>query len=437
MAFAKDQWTKSVKQADGSVKRERNEKRWGRGKRWLGVWSDPHGSERSKAFDTKVQALRHATSMETDRDRGDYLDPNAGKVRLDDVGERWLGSRTVDPSSEMQYESKWRLHVQPTFGRRMVKSILPSEIAVWLTDLGTTYGASTARGAFLVLNGCLELAVADELIKRNPAKSRIVKRPALPKSRVEVWSDETVDRIIAAHPQEYQLVPITGSAAGLRQGEIFGLSSDDLDFGEKVIRVRRQIKRLRRQYVYARPKNDTERVVPMSPLYARLAQEHIERFGTTTVPLPWERPDGEIQEVELLFIWRDGRPLRPRAFDEAVWKPALSASSVIPPPTRDSQGRRLYKTDGKKGLHALRHYYASVTLADGVNVKELSEYLGHHDPGFTLEQYTHLLPSSHERARQAVDRRLARLATRLTEQRRSSDRLATDQADLDNGLDLL
>ena len=51
-------------------------------------------------------------------------------------------------------------------------------------------------------------------------------------------------------------------------------------------------------------------------------------------------------------------------------------------------------------MHALRHHYASVTLHDGVNIKDLAAYLGHHDPGFTLRLYTHLLPSSHaERGR--------------------------------------
>jgi integrase len=38
-----------------------------------------------------------------------------------------------------------------------------------------------------------------------------------------------------------------------------------------------------------------------------------------------------------------------------------------------------------------------------VSIKELAEYLGHADAGFTLRTYTHLVPSSHERARQAVD----------------------------------
>lgn len=60
----------------------------------------------------------------------------------------------------------------------------------------------------------------------------------------------------------------------------------------------------------------------------------------------------------------------------------------------------------KEGLHQLRHYYASVMLAGGVSVKELAEYLGHADPGFTLRVYAHMMPGSHDRARKAIDDRL-------------------------------
>lgn len=62
-------------------------------------------------------------------------------------------------------------------------------------------------------------------------------------------------------------------------------------------------------------------------------------------------------------------------------------------------------------MHTLRHYYASVALADGVNIKELAEYLGHHDPAFTLRMYAHMLPSSHGRASQAVQKRRLSLLT--------------------------
>lgn len=48
-------------------------------------------------------------------------------------------------------------------------------------------------------------------------------------------------------------------------------------------------------------------------------------------------------------------------------------------------------------MHALRHFYASVLLDAGENVKALSLYLGHSVPGFTLRVYTHLMPSSETR----------------------------------------
>jgi hypothetical protein len=35
-------------------------------------------------------------------------------------------------------------------------------------------------------------------------------------------------------------------------------------------------------------------------------------------------------------------------------------------------------------MHALRHYFASALLANGVDIRALAAYLGHHDPGFTL-----------------------------------------------------
>jgi integrase len=100
-----------------------------------------------------------------------------------------------------------------------------------------------------------------------------------------------------------------------------------------------------------------------------------------------------------------------------IWKPALAAAGLIPEPTKDARGRRRFVTDRRTGLHALRHSYASITLADGVNVKELAEYLGHHDPGFTLRLYTHMLPLSFDRARRAVDNRMLRRA--LTDQGQS------------------
>jgi integrase len=58
----------------------------------------------------------------------------------------------------------------------------------------------------------------------------------------------------------------------------------------------------------------------------------------------------------------------------------------------------------ENGMHALRHFNASVLLDAGESIRALAEYLGHADPGFTLRVYTHPMPSSEDRARVAIDR---------------------------------
>jgi integrase len=110
----------------------------------------------------------------------------------------------------------------------------------------------------------------------------------------------------------------------------------------------------------------------------------------------------------LLFRWTDDRFIKPRSYSEQVWKPALVAAGVIPPPARDRRQRSRYTTTRKEGLHQLRHFYPSVMLSAGVSIKELAEYLGHADPAFTLRVYAHMMPGSHDRARKAIDERLFR-----------------------------
>jgi hypothetical protein len=49
-------------------------------------------------------------------------------------------------------------------------------------------------------------------------------------------------------------------------------------------------------------------------------------------------------------------------------------------------------------------------LAGDVSIKELAEYPGHANPGFTLRVYAHLLPSSHDGARAVINERFTRMS---------------------------
>ncbi|GAA0936348.1 site-specific integrase [Actinocorallia libanotica] len=418
MGFTKDLWTRpdptGAKDKNGKPVRLRND-RWGKGKRWLACWIDPDGSERSQAFRTRVEADQHWKAMETDIRRGDYHDPNAGKVLFDDIGKRWIGSRVVDPSTRLRYETVYRLHVEPYFGRRQVRTIKPSEIQAWLGQLSERFEPSTPIAAFLVLQGVLDLAVADGAIKKSPAKSPVVQRPKQHAREISAWSDERVRRVIEAHPDGLRCIPELGASCGMREGEIFGVALEDFDFAEKVLRVRRQVKSLNGLFVFALPKNDRERLVPLPDWTIASVQRHIQTYPPRACTLPWEKPDGPLRTHRILFRWPlDGGHVNSRTYAEQVWKPALVVAEVISPPTRTPRpekpgldGKRRtrlrYATTRREGTHQLRHYYASITLAGGVSIKELAEYLGHSDPAFTLRRYAHMLPSSHERARSVIN----------------------------------
>ena len=58
-------------------------------------------------------------------------------------------------------------------------------------------------------------------------------------------------------------------------------------------------------------------------------------------------------------------------------------------------------------FHGLRHCHASLLLADGVNIKAISERLGHSNVAITLNIYSHLLPNIQEEAADGIDRQLA------------------------------
>lgn len=112
-------------------------------------------------------------------------------------------------------------------------------------------------------------------------------------------------------------------------------------------------------------------------------------LSSASVELPWDEPDGETVTARLVVTTREGTALNRNYFNTYVWKSALGKAGV--------------ESSRDNGMHALRHWFASVLLDAGENIRAVSEYLGHADPGFTLRVYTHLMPSSSERTKAAVD----------------------------------
>lgn len=353
-------------------------------------WRSPEGKQRSKSFLGKGKkriALAYAMTQETDVRRGDYIDPRAGKVTFADFAEQWLAGRSVAASSRQQMDLRLRVHVLPVLGKHRLDQISPSMVSGWLN--GLPLAASTKRTVLMHVSAILQAAVDDELIRRNPARAASVRTPTADRRKVEPWSAE---RLIAVHdvlPERYRPLVTLGFGLGLRQGEILGLSPDDIDFLRGVVTVQRQVTIIDSRLVFALPKYRRTRTVPLPASVRDELAAHLAAFPAQTTTLPWEAPDGPGRAVRLLLTSRERRPLNRNYVNSYLWKPALRAAGV--------------ETSRVNGMHVLRHTYASMLLVAGEDIRTLAEYLGHDDPGFTLRTYTHFQPGGEQRARAAID----------------------------------
>lgn len=392
MAHIEDRWYRMVTGQDGRAHRVKTEL-FGKGLRYRVRYIAPDGRERSRSFPDRAKGLAEdfLVEVESQKLRGTYLDPQAGRMTFGEYAKTWLEHQTFDESTREVTERRLRRHIVPHLGHQELASIKPTHIReldrkLQATGLSASFRAVVFANVAMVLNA----AVDDERIVKNPCHARTVRPPKVGTSKVVPWTREQVLGMRGAVSEQYAAAIDLGAGCGMRQGEVLALGIDDIDHERRLIHVVRQLKIVGNRLVFALPKGRKTRDVPLPGSVAERLLQHVERFPPVSVALPWEVPTGKLVSVDLVIIGKTGVALDRNTFNRHVWWPAAQAVGI--------------DQERENGMHALRHFYASVLLDGGESIKALAAYLGHTDPGFTLRTYTHLMPSSEERTRRAVDR---------------------------------
>lgn len=389
MASVEDRWWRVVK-LDDETERQKTE-RHGAGMRWLVRWREPDGRPRKLSFAKKVDADAHAAMVEADKLKGAYIDVRAGRELFGDYAANWLADQTTDLATRESMSHRLRLYVKPyALHRTQLGRIKPSTIQAWLRALdGAGLAESTKLVVFVHVSAILNAAVDNELIAKNPCRSSSVRKPQLDARKVAPWAREWVVGMHNELQERYRVLVRLGSGIGLRQGEAFALSPDDVDFLRGWVTVQRQVKIVGGRLVFSLPKGRKVRKVPLPPSVRDELAAHLAKYPAREVTLPWEAPDGKLTTSKLVATTSAGNACHRNSFNSDVWRPARERVGI--------PGER------ENGMHALRHYYASVLLDAGESIKAVSEYLGHASAAFTLRTYTHLMPASQERTRTAID----------------------------------
>jgi integrase len=395
VAWVEDRWTITVTGEDGNSKKVPS-RRQGSGLRWRVRYETADGRERSKSFARKPDADRFCTKVGADLLRGTYLDPDAGKISLRKYAETWLAAQTFDESTR-ETAGRRLAHILEGLGDKRLDQLAasPSAIQAWVK--GLRMAPSTVGQCLGALSAILQAAVDDKRMVSNPCRTRSVRAPAVPKRKVVPLEAGQLAAVRDALPARYRAMADAGALCGMRQGEIFGVAVDDIDFLRRTVHVLRQVKIVGGAMTFALPKRGKTRDVPLSATASERFAEHIRRFPPVRVTLPWHEPGtkrhGRPVTVTLMFTTPLARrPVHRQNFNYREWKAVLKAAGLV--------------RSRENGMHILRHTYASMLLANGTDIRRVAACLGHDDPAFTLRVYMHLMEGGEEQVRQALDRAL-------------------------------
>lgn len=397
-----DLWfsSKRLRGPDGKLLPAESTKRHGRGKRYRVRWVDDTGQERSRLFDRKADADRWDANVRADVSRGQYIDPSAGKVTVEQYGEQWRAAQLHRDHTVDRIERTLRLHVYPTFGSSELRRVRPSQIQAWVRDRSKVLAPGSVKVTYQVVAGVFAAAVRDRLIGRTPCED--IRLPEVERSSLIIATPVQVHGLAAALPLLYRPNVYVAAGCGLRQGEVWGLELDHVDFLRREISVVHQLVMPHGKQPHLGPVKTatSKRTVELPQVTAESLAEHIRRHPPEGVEIDDltdpRRPTRRV--ARLLFVSSRGNPMQ-RASWAYPWNKAVKAVGL---------------PEGY-GIHDLRHYFATLLIHAGASVKTVQLALGHATPMVTLNTYVHEWPEAIDRTRTLVDAALGKQsATPLT-----------------------
>ena len=351
--------------------------------RWTAFLTGFNGQRRYVYGKTRAEAARKLVELTQQRDSG--LPMPAGHQTVASFLAEWLqGQRSqLRPKSWRRHEEHIRIHIAPVVGNVGLRRLTPQHLShLYANRLASGLSPLSVHHIHATMHRALVHAVRWGLVARNVAD--LVDPPRVQHREMLVLSPEQVRRLLeAAKGGPLEAVIAVAVSTGLRRGELLALRWRDVDLDVGVLRVVGTLQRdYSRKLAITEPKTvRSRRQVELSAVAVNALRAH--RAAQTQARLllgeDWE--DGD-----LVFPNPVGRPQDGSHLLLGQFVPLLQRAGL--PRIR---------------LHDLRHTAATLLLGQGIHPKIVSEMLGHTTVGITLDLYSHVTPTMHRAAADAID----------------------------------
>ena len=329
-----------------------------------------------------------------DRDGG--LLYEAGKLTIGEYLDRWLTDSvkgTVKETTYANYAYITHKHISPALGRVKMKMLTPAHVRSFYGEKARiNLSAATVKKMHVVLRKALSQAVSDGLIPRNVADGVKPPRVSAPGEEIRpLDSEECATFLEASCGERLEALYVLAIHCGLREGELLALRWEDvsLEAVKPALLVRRTLTRGedgRGWVVGTSTKSGKGRRVRLTRRAVAVIKDHRKR---------------QLEErLRLAGLWQD----------QGLVFPNETGSLFNPSNLRNRSFKRIKARSGVREdlrFHDLRHTCATLLLSEGVNLKVVSELLGHASITITLNTYSHVLPDMQDSAADAMEAALS------------------------------
>lgn len=312
------------------------------------------------------------------------------EIYLEAKHHEWL------PGSEKKVREHIDLHVLPVFRDMRIDEITTKQIEDWKlkmyrkerkTSKGTQqYSLAMLSNIRSDFSAIYNYAINHQMVTFNPVRAVSgFKDPNTMEESIEkqVWTPEEFSQFIGFADSEIWYIFFTFLwVTGVRIGEAQGIMYRDINFNKNTVTICKSIdtKQKGKPYVINPTKTKKPRNIELPDDFMKLLRPYFER-GT--------KIDGWTADK---FLFGFDRPL--------------------PNSTIDRARNKYIELAGVKKIssHGFRHSHATYLLANGIDIKSVSQRLGHKDVHETLNTYVHVLPVNKSRILGLVSESLKKCA---------------------------
>lgn len=341
---------------------------------------------------TQQEVRKKLTAITSDLDNGVFTEPS--KLTFGNWLKIWLDEYCVSikPRTKSLYENCIEYRIKPFLGSVKLQKLKPAMIQKFYNDAlngkqdnKKAISPKTVKNLHGIVHKALQQAVEIGYIKLNPAAVCVL--PKVQKAKINPMDEQQTKLFIKAIANEpLRRLFLVALFTGMREGEVIGLTWDNIDLKNGTIYITQQLQRHDGEYKLMPPKNSKSRLIVPAPYIMDILKEEqtAQKENRLKAGPLWENKNG--------FVFTNA--IGGHYSQQYVHKKFKNVVQSIEMPSLR--------------FHDLRHTYAVAAIRAGDDIKTVSENLGHASVAFTLDIYGHVTDemrqSSAERMQAYIDR---------------------------------